>query len=70
MVSAGLVVELLLVVGLVVGDVQPDTNKEATTSDRTSIAVIGFNCIRFMQEVRGSLKIPVLIGFRFFGTRA
>ena len=45
MVSAGLVVELLLVVGLVVGDVQPDTNKEAATSERTVIAAIGLNCI-------------------------
>jgi hypothetical protein len=26
--------------------VQPDINKEATTSNRTTIAVIGFNCIR------------------------
>jgi hypothetical protein len=25
--------------------VQPDASKEATTSTRTSIAVIGFNCI-------------------------
>jgi hypothetical protein len=25
--------------------VQPDTNKEATTSNRTIIAVIGLNCI-------------------------
>jgi hypothetical protein len=31
-------------VGLV-GDVQPATNKEATTSERTIIAVIDLNCI-------------------------
>jgi divalent metal cation (Fe/Co/Zn/Cd) transporter len=31
---------------LLVDDVQPDTNKEATTINRTTIAVIGLNCIR------------------------
>jgi hypothetical protein len=34
-----------LVSTFVVGLVQPATSKEATTSDRTTIAAIGFNCI-------------------------
>ena len=40
--------------------VQPDTNKEATTSERTIIAVIGFNCIMRMQEAKVGLTIPIL----------
>ena len=37
-------------VGLVAGVVQPDTIKEATTSERTIIVVIGFNCIRLFKR--------------------
>jgi hypothetical protein len=30
--------------------VQPATNKEATTSDRTAITAIDFNCIRLYKR--------------------
>ena len=37
---------------LLVDDVQPATNNEATKSNRTAIAVIGFNCIRICKRRR------------------
>ena len=36
----------------VVDDVQPDTNKEATTSNRTAIRVFGLNCIRSFKWLK------------------
>ena len=42
-------------VGVGVGlTVQPDTNKDATTSNRTAIAVIGFN---FFNPYRGTVTV-------------
>jgi hypothetical protein len=43
-VAATVALTVGVAVGLV-GDVQPATNKEATTSERTIIAVIDLNCI-------------------------
>jgi hypothetical protein len=37
------------VVGVVLEVAHPDTNKDTTTSERTNIAVIGFNCIRLFK---------------------
>jgi hypothetical protein len=55
-----------VVVGVAVGVavdvldvVQPDTNKEATTNNRTAIAVIDFSCITFMQVAKSNLTIPI-----------
>lgn len=41
---------LLAVWLLLVDDVQPATDKEATTSERTIIAVIGFSCILLSKK--------------------
>jgi hypothetical protein len=55
-----------VVVGVAVGVavdvldvVQPDTNREATTNNRTAIAVIDFSCITFMQVAKSNLTIPI-----------
>lgn len=49
----GVVVGVAVEVAVDVLDVvQPDTNKEATTSDRTIIAVIGFSCIRLFKWLK------------------
>jgi hypothetical protein len=62
------IVEVILDVAFIVGVwviflkvlvVQPATNKDVTTSNRTTIAVIDLNCIRFMQVVISSLTIPI-----------
>jgi hypothetical protein len=37
---------------------QPDTNKEASTSNKTAIAVIGFNCIRLVFAAEAMLNQP------------
>ena len=63
-VMVSLPLEAVGVVGVVLEVAHPDTNKDTTTSERTNIAVIGFNCIMLMQEATFGLTIPI----RFFQT--
>ena len=55
-----LLIGVLVEAALLVFVVQPDTNKEATTSNRTIIAVIGFNCIMLSQEANVGLTVAIL----------